>query len=159
MKFWLLFSLIISADVAWALDIPKDFEASRGIGSDSSLWIQPKTLETVSKSNDKLDEFEITPTKDAYAEIKETVEAKARTLSWILNIKDWKILDSTSSSKDGSQLILFFGSYIDSSDELTMFTEAYWFPKQGKPESYLFTRAKQPYTAKEIAERFKVQLP
>jgi hypothetical protein len=159
MKFGLIFCLFISFETSSALEIPKDFETTNIADSNSNFWIQPKTLETISISNDKLVEFEITPTKDAYAEIKETVEAKARTLSWILNIKDWKILDSTSNAKDGSQLILFFGSYIDSSDELTMFAEAYWFPKKGQPESYLFTRPKEPYTATEIANRFKVSMP
>ena len=159
MKYWILFSFIAITNACWALEIPKDFEASLGPGTDSKLWIQPKSLETVSISNDKLDDFEVGATKDPYAEIKETVEAKARTLSWVLNIKNWKIIDSTSNSKDGSQLILFFGSYLDSSNDLTMFAEAYWFPKKGEPESYLFTRTKQPYTAQELAQRFKVQLP
>jgi hypothetical protein len=159
MKFWLGICLFILVETSWALEIPKDFEESKGVGSTSKLYVQPKTFETVSISNDPLDDFEITASKDAYAEIKETVEAKSRTLSWILNIKNWKITDSTSAAKNGSQLILFFGSYVDSSDDLTMFTEAYWLPRDGKPESYLFTRTKQPYTAKEIADRFKVALP
>lgn len=159
MKLLLILSFVSISSAAWALDVPKDFEASQISGSDSKLWIHPKTLETIGISPDQLTDFEISESKDAFADIKATVEAKSRTLSWILNIKNWQILDSSSNSKDGAQLILFFGSYIDSSDELTMFAEAYWFPKTGKPESYLFTRAKQPYTAKELADRFKVQLP
>ncbi len=159
MKLDLIFFIILMPKICWALSVPSDFEATKSFGTESKMWVQPRSLETINLSTEKLDESQLSQSKDSYAEIKEMIELKARTLSWILNIKNWKISDSVSSSKDGTQLIIFFGSYVDSSEELIMFAEVYWIPKNGSSESYLISRAKQPYSAKELAERFKVQLP
>lgn len=121
------------------------------------MWIQPKTFETVSLVDEDVSSYQ--ESKNPFADLKQVMEAKAKTLPQILSIKDWKVSSSKEiEGKNGSKLILFFGSYIDSSDELTQFAEVYNFRQQEKPKAYLFTRSsvEGPWTEKELSERFKV---
>ena len=69
-----------------AIEIPKNFEASRFVIDDEKLWIAPASLETVTISPVS---GNFKTSKDSLVEIRGTVEAKAWTLAQILNISNW----------------------------------------------------------------------
>lgn len=151
-----LFTIIIFALQSHAFEVPKDFEATNSFGATANFWIQPKTLETVGLADEDVSALE--PSKDDFAEISEVMDAKAKALPAILNIKEYKLSGSKQIKTQNGKVILFFGSYIDSSDDLAHFAELYVIPSKGKPAAYLLTRPKSEWTEKEIFARFRVEL-
>lgn len=134
---------------SYALEVPKDFDSH-----DDNFWIHPKSLETVSRSNEDVshEDVSLDPMKD----ISQVMEAKAATMKHIMSVSDWKIKEKFEKKAGGIHHLWFFGSYIDSDKKVAKFAEVYRLPASGKPESYVFIRPDKDYSEKELAERFKV---
>lgn len=149
-----LFAIGFVAQTSLAFELPKGFETREGSDEQHKFWINPDNMETVSTS--KTDVQGLKPSGDALKEIKKTAEAKAWVLSEFTQIKNWKISDSQSERLKDGQIVWFFGSYTDSSNDKTYFAEVYSIQKSGDNIAYLFTRGDQAWTKKDINQRFKV---
>ena len=153
---YLFLILLLISSAAAGFEVPKDFEGTNTFGAKSDFWIHPKTLETIGLADEDVSSLE--PSKDDYAEIREVMNAKASVLPAILKIKNYKISSSKEIKSKNGKVILFFGSYTDSSDDHTTFAEVYLIPNTGKPSAYLLTRPKTEWTEAEVIKRFKAEL-